>query len=645
MTEMVQPSEVLFWKGDETAPNFGDYITEMLLHRALLGPRIRASRYRLIGSIIDDENVARDLADVTDGGPIAYWGCGARDERPLRADLRRRCRFQSVRGPLTRDLLDLPTDTVLGDTGLLLPLVHPPVAPDRRHGQTVCIPHFYEPASDTELLALTGVDRIVRPGIAPSLAGLEAIIDQITGADFVLAGAMHAAVVAHAYDIPFAFFDCGHLDIPFKWRDFSASIGIPTLLVNSLADGRSSYEIVRRRVKRAPLLPILEAAPFYVRPSVVLKAIAIDGMSGDPAALMAASGIEAPARADEAAASEQARDQRIATAFDQQSAQLEALDRALAEAQARTVADQQALETLSRAQADLERGRADDKAILALKQEEIVELRRAAAKHEAEVASIQLDLDDALGEIRVIENELAHVSRVRDRLAEEAAWTGKRLRKLAADAERRTQDLEMAFNQAHRLADELREAQTRIIRLESELARSEDRRHQLNATIEGIEQTRHRLDAEATQSREALAAERDQDRVRFEEELAQLRGSLAAGETARELLLSDAAAAAESAAAELSKRQSALSSAEAREAALTAALMGARRQEREARYKVRLLAGGRSAGADWAPPFVMRTVRLRQARAAAQRGDWGQSERAYAAILLAAPDNGRALVQ
>ena len=215
MNGFIRKSEVLYWRSGEPSRNFGDYFTELFLERALLGPRVKASRYRLVGSIIDDLNIEIDLNSISDGGNVAYWGCGGRDSSPLRPDLLSRCEFFGVRGPLTRDLLGLPPKTVLGDPGLLLPLIHPAVSAECKHGRTICVPHFHEPKTDEEIISLSGVDLVVRPLVEPSLEALEQIIDQITGATFVLAGAMHAAIVAHAYGIPFAYFDAGHLDIPF----------------------------------------------------------------------------------------------------------------------------------------------------------------------------------------------------------------------------------------------------------------------------------------------------------------------------------------------------------------------------------------------------------------------------------------------
>ncbi|GJD56738.1 hypothetical protein [Methylobacterium dankookense] len=93
----------------------------------------------------------------------------------------------------------------------------------------------------------------------------------------MLAGSLHAAIVACAYDVPFGYLDTGFVDIPFKWRDFSALVGIGTSFCDCVADARAIYEQVNRpRLRKPPLLPMLAVAPFSVRLEMLLKAYHYD---------------------------------------------------------------------------------------------------------------------------------------------------------------------------------------------------------------------------------------------------------------------------------------------------------------------------------------------------------------------------------
>lgn len=263
--------------------NFGDYLPELLAQVFLLQPRVDADAYRLIGSVIEPEWIRRDLRRTTgtERGCVAFWGCGKRDATPLPAHVQARCRFFGVRGPRTRDALGLPADTVLGDPGLLAPLMHTPAPAPETAGRSVCIPHIADTKSDTELLALSGAEQVLRPSVRADEASLRRMLDRIAAAGFVLTASLHGAIVACAYGRPFAFWDNGHVDVVFKWQDFAASIGVPCLFATDLAQGRVTYaQALAPRLVLPRLAPILDVCPFAVRPAALLRALQHDGAIG-----------------------------------------------------------------------------------------------------------------------------------------------------------------------------------------------------------------------------------------------------------------------------------------------------------------------------------------------------------------------------
>ena len=141
----------------------------------------------------------------------------------------------------------------------------------------MCVPHINDVRSDQEILTLSGADVLLRPNMESSEAALRRMIDDLSSAAFVLAGALHAAIVAHAYDIPFAYWDDGFLDLPFKWRDFAGSIGVASPFVRSLDEGIAAFDVlIKPRQQRLPLSPILRASPFSVRSDVIEAAARYD---------------------------------------------------------------------------------------------------------------------------------------------------------------------------------------------------------------------------------------------------------------------------------------------------------------------------------------------------------------------------------
>jgi hypothetical protein len=267
----VRDERIVHWTEGWPKHNFGDLLSAWLHEHALIAPLVDADRYRLLGSAIHSTVVRNDIEQCGSTLPatIALWGCGQRDATPLDDALRPHCLFFGVRGPLTRDALGLPADTPIGDPGLLVPLLRP-----RRAGpgeEVLCVPHFSEPGDPEALRQRAGADALVSPAVA-GFDELEALVDRIAGARFVLAGALHAAIVACAYGVPFGFWDTGFVDIPFKWHDFAASLGVELPFSHTVAEAEQHFAAVAGKMRRPRASDILGCCPFAVRPAVLAAA-------------------------------------------------------------------------------------------------------------------------------------------------------------------------------------------------------------------------------------------------------------------------------------------------------------------------------------------------------------------------------------
>ncbi len=271
--------DVRYWMKGEGVQNFGDFLSDYLLRHLFFTQPSQGRDLRIIGSCIDDWYVPQpsDVGAASGLGPI-FWGCGLRQEDGLSPDRRASVEILAVRGPLTRSALRLGSSVPIGDPALLLPALHRPTDLSRRDAcPALIVPHFHEKRSDAELLARTGCSAVLRPNIPNDLTAISEFIDQIANADFALCGAMHAAIVAAVYGRPFAFWDSGDVDLPFKWYDFAASIGIPCAFQPDLAAARPHYEAVIAPAIRIPVLwPLLVAAPLPVRPDAFMRVVAMD---------------------------------------------------------------------------------------------------------------------------------------------------------------------------------------------------------------------------------------------------------------------------------------------------------------------------------------------------------------------------------
>jgi hypothetical protein len=284
-----------YWLENAVVKNLGDYLATIVLdalgyrcvNRAYPDPQVlNPGRCLLsIGSVLWDRTFEHMA------GPVDVWGSGWRGT-PLSPAARARARFYAVRGPRTVAGLDLPADTPLGDPALLLPQLKQDKV--ERHNRTLVIPHFYRsdqmPAK--QRCSLTGCDEVLpmrvigapAPGrrISPRrLPGLVCAwvrlglpirsawpaIHRIAGADFVLTGSLHGAILAQAYDVPWAAYDDGYIDAPPKWLDWAAYLGIRLEFVTNLAAGQGWWLGEGRRGKVRDLDSLLQAFPYPSLPA------------------------------------------------------------------------------------------------------------------------------------------------------------------------------------------------------------------------------------------------------------------------------------------------------------------------------------------------------------------------------------------
>lgn len=266
-------ADVFFWLKDKETGNFGDALTLLYLAR-LFEPDclFTAGSLHLVGSVITENRlkVARRKGQPGSdwsGRPI-FWGCGKKDAQPFAPELQRPAIFLGVRGPLSRDVLELSrSHTPLGDTALLLPCCYQPRHDPRTSGKVLWVPHFHYADPTPDQLDAAPDSCVMRPAIPNTAAACESFIDAIASADFVMANAMHAAVVALAYGVPFAFWRGSEINCPFKWADFAAGVGFDLPFCDSPAEGRVLYAAARpdRAHAAMDLRPLLDVAPYRLQ--------------------------------------------------------------------------------------------------------------------------------------------------------------------------------------------------------------------------------------------------------------------------------------------------------------------------------------------------------------------------------------------
>lgn len=206
------------WKLHGVRRNLGDSLSELLATPEQTDDD--SNVYMLVGSVIC--NFVMDECLRQNQRPI-FIDCGWRGEA-LDLEMIRQCKFIGSRGPNTQTALrgcGVDVEVTL-DAGYKIPSV---VNKAKHSGRVVAIPHIEDYVTLSMRPKDLGVDEIISPEVTDKDSIIE-LIEKISSADFVLAGAMHAGILAHAYGVKFAPLATGRINCLPKWADWAKSIGV-----------------------------------------------------------------------------------------------------------------------------------------------------------------------------------------------------------------------------------------------------------------------------------------------------------------------------------------------------------------------------------------------------------------------------------
>jgi succinoglycan biosynthesis protein ExoV len=201
-------------------PNFGDEINSFLWN--VLIPELETT---------DDDNVLVGIGTILDqripqDREIYVLGTGS-GLSPLPHDLKAdRFHLLAVRGPLTAALAGLPAELAVTDAALLLRAAYPQLMGLREKttvGKTIFVPHFSTAKNPgwRRVCAAAGIE-FVDP-----TQDCRLVLRKIASAKLVIAEAMHAAIVADTFRVPWiAVASTNHFST-FKWVDWTLSMRVP----------------------------------------------------------------------------------------------------------------------------------------------------------------------------------------------------------------------------------------------------------------------------------------------------------------------------------------------------------------------------------------------------------------------------------
>jgi hypothetical protein len=237
------------WMPDEDYRNYGDALGEIVIEALTEGLSVDGNNvfdnpevlYFPIGSVVCDEMIS---GSISLGLMPTFIGCGWRGAE-LTPELAKQALYLGCRGPETQKALEragVSKIPVYGDTAYIA-FDYLKLMPEKS-GETLLIPHIQ---SDNYNLEESGADYLLSPKVKVREDIIE-VASRIGGAEFVLGGAMHACITAHAFGVPFALYTpdgIESVDAPEKWYDWLLSVGVAredVEFVSSVEEGKKWHD-------------------------------------------------------------------------------------------------------------------------------------------------------------------------------------------------------------------------------------------------------------------------------------------------------------------------------------------------------------------------------------------------------------------
>ncbi|MCB1840086.1 MAG: polysaccharide pyruvyl transferase family protein [Alphaproteobacteria bacterium] len=212
----------------DNVPNFGDMLNKHIWGR-YFGPYLSHEDKVLmfgIGTVLGE--------DIGDAEQVIVCGSGCGYSRKIDRIDTSHFHIFFVRGKLTAKLLGLPDSIAITDPGILTPESFPP---GPKHGRVVYVPHWESSSNPLWKIACE------RAGIeyVDPLGDIDEIMRSISGAKLVIAEAMHAAIVADSYRVPWVAVTTSARINQFKWNDWAGSLEMVPTFFHFAPLGPSDY--------------------------------------------------------------------------------------------------------------------------------------------------------------------------------------------------------------------------------------------------------------------------------------------------------------------------------------------------------------------------------------------------------------------
>jgi len=234
---------LIYWTqtNDKDMVNLGDYIGKILFDTANIKSHPEGKVTFITGSLLDQ--YWRNQFNK----PILVWGTGSTGQNF--PNMNPKDEILAVRGPLTRKWLNLPENTPLGDPALFLPRVLQPKKinlgpikvfnyPNNHHGLSMRVNKWH----------------------------WQGIVQTIASAEIILANTLHAAILAQAYNVPWAVYQFNDQNpFPQRWYDWFAYINLPQesfQTISTVQEAQNWWDKWHKYIKMPNLQYTIDSCPW-----------------------------------------------------------------------------------------------------------------------------------------------------------------------------------------------------------------------------------------------------------------------------------------------------------------------------------------------------------------------------------------------
>ena len=239
---MVQNLKLFYYRRPNGLLNFGDdlspIITSYVSGRPIEWSPPNTAELIGLGSILHltKKNLLRRFLHWSNSAKGKVWGSGIISRDVGGGGISRNLDYLSVRGPLTRDVLALPKDTVMGDPGLIVGEIFPHRTPKYDVGVVL---HYAHKRRRNEFLEAWP---FLKAHFIDVEDDAENVVTSIAACKSILSSSLHGLVIADAMGIPNMKLTMqdGLMGGDFKFRDYFGSIGRDFVEFS----GRESWELL-----------------------------------------------------------------------------------------------------------------------------------------------------------------------------------------------------------------------------------------------------------------------------------------------------------------------------------------------------------------------------------------------------------------